>query len=125
MRHLFLLLIILGFVSCSNRNETLVEGIPQDSILPKEQMILMLADLHIIEAAMQLERNKGKDPREISKIWFSTFFSRNKVSEKRFNASVEYYKQDEGEFIKLYEEVIVELEKRGGHIKSIPSKNPE
>ncbi len=125
MRPLFMLLILAALVSCKRPNEMISVGIPQDSLISKEQMINMLADLHVIESTLQLEKNKGQDPKKSSQAFFNAFFSRYKVSDKRFYASLEYYKQDQGEFIKLYEAVIAELEKRGMHIKVAPGANPE
>ncbi|MGE5424674.1 MAG: DUF4296 domain-containing protein [Syntrophothermus sp.] len=120
-----LLLIALSQVSCRQKPSHIYAGIPQDSVISEEVMVKMLSDVHLIEGALQMERSKGLDPVKLSPQYYKAFFSKYKVSEKRFLSSLEYYKQDQASFIKMYNQVIDTLTQRSQKIKEPAGAEPE
>lgn len=111
------LLIILLFTSCRHPRDKSYIGIPEDSIIGREQMIQMLVNVHIIEAALQSERVRGTDVTKMSAAYYQKLFSEYRVSEKRFRESMNYYKQDQDDFIKMYDAVIDSLKTRSSGLK--------
>jgi hypothetical protein len=121
----FLILALLFFSSCRQENTKSYISIPQDSIIGQSEMISILADVHVIEAGLQIERSKGVDAQKLSAKYYAALYSKFRISEKRFRASMDYYKQDQGKFIRMYDEVIAELEKRSENLKSDTTEAPE
>jgi hypothetical protein len=121
---IFFLLIILSF-SCRSKHPDIYIGIPADSVIDRETMIQMLTDLHVLEATLQMERSRGVDATKLSPRYYAAFFSKYKVSEKRFLGSIDYYKQDQQTFIRIYDVVIDSLKSRSEHLSAPKEKQPE
>lgn len=86
--------------------------IPTDSIIPEQQMILLLADAHTIEAALVIARNRGSNTRELGNFYYAGLFGKYRISRQRYQQNLEYYREDPDAFIKLYEKVNRELVER-------------
>jgi hypothetical protein len=113
MRCLISLILLCCLVSCgSHKTDTRPEKLPPDSIISRDRMIRILVDLHLVEATIQLQRNKGKDIRLMTQENYQWLFSRYHISRDRFTANLDYYKQDPENFGKMYEIVVKELTDR-------------
>jgi len=113
----------LSVLAACNSGKDPAEIIPvsADSIIPEAQMVLMLADAHIIESALQIDRNRGKNVSEEADFYYAGLFRKHGVSQERYQQNLEYYRQDPDIYIKLYEKVIRELtEREKNFVKSIP-----
>ena len=110
MRCFISLILLCCLASCGHRKtETRLERLPADSVISRSQMIRLLVDLHLTEAALQLQRNRSGDIPMFSQEYFGWLYSRYHVTRKRFLANIDYYKQDPENFSKMYEEVLKEL----------------
>lgn len=125
MRYLFLLLPVLILVGCGQKKELGDDRRPNDSIVPRGEMIYMLADLHVIESGLRLMKHTGTDAKQESDLYYAAFFSKYKISRKCFYENLEYYKRDQAVFIKLYDDVLVELDRRGIDYNKKTSPVPE
>jgi len=85
---------------------------PPDSIIPEKQMVLILADAHIIEAALVIERNRGIEVAPHAAFYYAGLFKKFRISRKCYQQNLEYYRDDPDVFLKLYEKVIRELTER-------------
>ncbi|MCX6245662.1 MAG: DUF4296 domain-containing protein [Bacteroidetes bacterium] len=113
MRCFFGLILICCLASCGHKKADVNLGaFPADSLISRDQMIRVMVDLHLVEAALQLERNRGGKLPELTREYFSWLYSRYHVSRKRFQANIDYYKRNPEEFSKMYEEVVKELTNR-------------
>lgn len=81
-------------------------GIPADSLISKEKMILVLADVHVIEAVLQTKRNRGKDPKDLIEPYYEKIFRKHGISKTRYDMSLRYYRKDPEQFSKMYDKVI-------------------
>jgi len=122
MRTLPLLFFLIVLVACTPEKEPAVENsIPADSIIPEAQMVLMLADAHMIESALQIQRNKGKNVSPEADYYYAGLFKKYGVSKERYQQNLEFYRKDPRHYIKLYDKVIRELtERERNFVKSIP-----
>ena len=121
MRIILLAGIILFFFSCSDlKHRALPSGLAQDSIIPREQMVKLLTDVHLLEAILQHERNQKKDIGRQTIAGYNNLFSRYGVSGKRFRLNLLYYQSDRQEFLKMYDEVFRDLEARQKKLKKNP-----
>jgi hypothetical protein len=120
---LFLLVIIFG---CSDHwGKNLPAGLVSDSIIPEKEMVRLMADVHLMEAALQMERNKNKDIKPIQDFYYTRLFSGYKMSESRFRKNILYYQADPEKFKKMYDEVVSVLDSLKKTTKpalSIPAK---
>jgi hypothetical protein len=113
MRYLALVVFIVIFTSCrSSKKNELPAGLVADSILPETEMINVLADVHILEAALQAKSSKGTDIENMKRFYYPKLFSKYRISESRFRKNLEYYEEDPEHFSKMYENVVEQIEKR-------------
>lgn len=121
MKKFFFFLPLLLFAACiSDPGPDNQVKIPTDSIIPEHQMILLLADAHIIEAALVIARNRGSNTHELGNFYYAGLFSKYKISRNRYQQNLEYYREDPDAFIRLYEKVNRELiEREKKFVKSV------
>ena len=113
MKNILLFLSLLLLLACTTDHQPVeAQLIPADSIIPEEQMVLILADVHIIEAAMVIERNRGGNANSQADFYYAGLFKKYRISRKRYQQNLEYYRDDPDTFSKLYENVIRELTER-------------
>lgn len=75
-------------------------------------MVKILADIHVLEAAMgTLERKKGNF-RQGNEYYYGLLFSHYHMTEKRFHANLDNWEADPDQFSKLYGDVVAELDRR-------------
>lgn len=107
---------VLGFcllcflVSCSgSKNELLPRGLAADSVISRDQMINVLVDVHLIEAALMLQRNRRENIPLLTHSYYQWLCSKYHISLQRFRDNLNYYKSDPRDFSKMYEEVLKNL----------------
>ncbi len=112
-RYFFLLFFLLLFSSCG-KNEPVVlhDDLPADSIIPRSQMVKILADVHVLEAASQAVKKKGANEQQMAVYYYNRLFSKYHISERRFRANLDNYQAETSKFYELYEDVIKELDKQ-------------
>ena len=111
--YFFIILILLLFVSCGkNKSVFLQNGLPADSVIPRRQMVNMIADIHTLEAALQSVKKKGTNEQAMAVFYYRQFFSKYQMSEGRFRKNLTSYQAEADQFYQLYEDVNKELDKR-------------
>ncbi|MCK9204638.1 MAG: DUF4296 domain-containing protein [Bacteroidales bacterium] len=85
---------------------------PSDSLIPREKMIQLLRDAHILEAALVLKRNEGNEQTNLAGEYYQGLFKKYGISRERYEANLQFYRQDPEGFGKMYEEVVRELTNR-------------
>ena len=85
---------------------------PADSLVSSEKMIHIMADIHVVEAVLLLERNQGNVSETDADFYYQGIFRKNHISKRRFDENLKYYRQNPVEFAKMYDRVIRELENR-------------
>jgi len=113
MKNLLLFLPLILLFACApeqNPEETL--QLPADSIIPEAQMIILLADVHLIEAALLIARNRGTNTRDIGHFYYDGLFKKYRISQERYQKNLEFYREDPDYFIQLYKKVNKELKER-------------
>lgn len=86
--------------------------VPSDSLIPKEKMIRLLVDIHIVEAALVVKRNETEETNDLAIQYYQAVFKKYGISRNRYDKNLKFYRQDPEEFGKMYEEVIRELTER-------------
>ncbi len=116
MKFLLPFLLVVTLLACGKSGPAGAKAeMPKDSLITEAKMILMLADMHTVEALLLIRRNKGEDPQKTAAAYFSQLFRKYGVSRERFNMNLDYYRQDPEKFAKMYEYVVQVLTDRQRH----------
>jgi hypothetical protein len=95
----------------------------RDSLIGETLMVQILADVHEIEAGIQVLRNQGKDPGPLTAELYDGLFRKYHISESRFRDNLSYYRTDPEHYLKLYEQVLKELKDRQTRFR-LPGNKP-
>jgi|1185.fasta_scaffold48444_2 hypothetical protein len=102
---LFLILIVL-FTSCSTSDSTIIP----DNVLSKEEMAGVLADVHILEAAMNLNISNAiqseNDNREETVL---SILKKNGVTKEKYEESFRFYSEHPKLFAEVYKLILSNL----------------
>jgi len=102
----YLPLSLLIFIFACSKPEV---KIPED-VIPRDSMIVVLADIHLIEATIQLKGLGRNDTlKEEAYGRYRYVFNKHKVTTSQFRKSLEYYRSEPEFFQKMYDEVITRL----------------
>jgi hypothetical protein len=116
-------LLILGFLfallSCSPPARPEKEkSLPADSVIPEKKMTSLLVDVHLLEGALMVQRNRGEQDGKWNKEAYRKLFLRYHVTSSQFVRNLGYYQQNPAKFSKIYDTVI----QRINRLKKFPDK---
>ena len=86
--------------------ELLPTHLSADSVFSRDEMIHILADIHLIEATIVFQRNKVGNISELSKDYYNWLYSKYHMSGQRLKDNLDYYKIDVRNFSKMYQDVV-------------------
>ena len=113
MLRLFWLIAFSCLISCTPSDPLADKPkIPSDSIISEDQMVLMLADIHLADAGLLIKRNRGEKTDKLATKYYEGIFQKYHISADRYQMNLDYYRQDFEVLEKLYEKVVVELKAR-------------
>ncbi len=111
IRNPLLLLLLITLFAC---NEA-VETIP-DNVLSKEDMISVMVDVQLIEAALSL--NQSEEAKETAYYNYDSVLKKHNLSREKFVHSFKYYAEHPGLMEQIYEEMLSELSKRQAEVEN-------
>jgi hypothetical protein len=127
MRPVLIACILCLLASCSGpKKELLPSGLSADSVIPRDEMIRVMVDVHLVEATLTLQRNKGGDIPVLTESYYQWLCRKHHISDRRFRGNLNYYKTDPENFSKMYNEVLkilsAQVKKTGDpeRVKAIP-----
>jgi hypothetical protein len=101
------------FFACSeNKDVPAPATLAKDSLISPGTMILILADVHLVEAALLLEQNEGLESKDKASAYYQGIFHKYRISHERFDQNLTFYRENPENFAKMYEKVIELLESR-------------
>ena len=102
------------FFSCGEKKDipSTEVAIPSDSLISSEKMVHILADVHMIEAALLIERTEGIEKKEKPGLYYRGIFKKYHISQGRYDENLRFYRQNPAILTKMYDKVIEELETR-------------
>jgi len=123
--NIFLLIsVIFILLSCSNTTQHAEEQ-NTESIIPKEKMIVVLADVQITEAYIDELRKSGIPTRDTSLIYYERVFKKHEITPVDFEKSLLFYKKDLTNMNEMYTEVITRLNELKAKSEEILNKIKE
>lgn len=110
MRSVIIFCLLTLLASCSGPNTELLPGkLSADSVIPRDEMIRVLVDVHLIEATLALQRNRGGSNPLLAQNYYQWLCWKYHMSQQRFRDNLSYYKMDHKNFSKMYQEVVKKL----------------
>jgi hypothetical protein len=110
MRPVILFCLVCFLVSCGGPKKEVLPGkLSADSIIPRSKMIRILVDVHLVEASLNFQRNRGVNVSQLTQTYYQWLYTRYHMSHQRFRDNLNYYKMDPENFSKMYEEVVKNL----------------
>lgn len=109
LKNLFYILfvILLMVSSCSSLSSEDIDT-PAD-LIPRDKMIIILADMQISEAFLDDLRKTGVRTSDSSLLYFQKVFKKNQVSPLDFENSLLYYKKNLEQMDMIYTDVVTRL----------------
>jgi len=89
-----------------------------NSLIPREKMVSVLADMQITEAYLNDLRKSGHKTKDSTLLYYERIFKKNGITQSNFKANLLYYKKDLLDLENIYTEVITRL-------KELKAKNEE
>jgi hypothetical protein len=110
MRPIIFLSLLCFLASCGGPKKELLQGkLSADSVIPRNEMINVLVDVHVIEASLNLQRNREGNVPLLTQNYYQWLCRKHHISPQRFRDNLNYYKMDPENFSKMYEEVVKNL----------------
>lgn len=122
MRYLFFLLVLL-FAACGNEPEALQKP---DDLIPEEKMVNVLADVHLLEAALTLRQPSLRQPMIMradpsivqapagggKSLQYYDIFKKHELTREQYEKAMLWYTSHPEELNLIYDKVLVELTRR-------------
>jgi len=109
---LFLMIIPVIHSCGSHGSSEKKKGLPADSIIPEKKFVSLLTDVHLLEAGLMTQRNKGQQDRKWAEDAYKSLFIRYHVTRGQVMRNLEYYQQDTKQFSRIYDTVISHINKQ-------------
>jgi hypothetical protein len=87
-KYLYLFLLVL-VISCDNKSLQTIAEPP--GLLTRENMAKVLADMHVVEAALQAKAYSADSVKALSEGYNQFIFEKHGVEQEQFKASFDYY----------------------------------
>lgn len=100
-------LLVLSFVffSCSSPEVSI-----PSTVIPRDSMVAILADIHLIEATIQIKGLGRFDTLKAEAYGrFRYLFEKYHITNSRFKESLEYYRSEPEYFHLMYDDVLTRL----------------
>jgi len=83
-----------------------------EPLLSKEQMVLILTDLHLLEASVNLRNAQNQATSKKDTLLYSDIFKKHATSYEVFQQNFRYYASQPVVLSQLYDEVIIDLTRK-------------
>jgi len=72
-------------------------------------MISIMTDMHLMESALSLRRNRGQSTNDVKELWFAQLFEQHKTTATIFEENLSFYNEQPVRMEKFLEEVMANL----------------
>ena len=110
MRQVIIFCLLCSLASCGGHKKELLPGkLTADSVIPRDEMIRVLVEVHLIEASLNIQKERGGNIPLLTQNYYQWLCRKYHFSYQRFRDNLNYYKMDPENFSKMYEEVVKNL----------------
>ena len=90
---------------------------PPPGILARDQMITLLADIHLVDAMIHEESNSPKNKNDLGLTWYPSVLEKHGITRTQVDSSLFYYNSRPKDFDALYREVYKKLNQQLENLK--------
>lgn len=108
---LTVLILVSGCARNSGSNENTGQ-VPADSLISRDIMVKITADIHVLEAGILNRHTDRKDTKTLADHYYKELFSKYRISELRYRQNIDRLQRNSKDFMAFYDEVIAELDAR-------------
>jgi Domain of unknown function (DUF4296) len=120
MRKIGIVFILSVLISCSKKE---VE-VPDD-VIPRDSMIVILSEIHLAEATIQVLNVDLNDSTKIASFGlYRHIFSKHNITQELFKKSFDFYRTEPTYFHAMYDEVLTRLSEDQAKNASLPKSPP-
>lgn len=94
-------------VSCSEKKADTIKK--PDNLIPKEKMILILVDVHLVEGTLSSVSKNELNTQDYSLYYYKSIFAKHKINKEQFDLSIKYYSHYPEKLNEIYTEVVNRL----------------
>lgn len=121
MRYLTtVLVLILFFTACQSGKKTKLQR--PAIFLTETQMVELITDVQLLEAAINNKRNLGQSINEIKPLWYNQLFEKHQITDIIFEKNMAYYNEKPALMEQILEEVLANIIQQQAQLKVV---NPE
>jgi len=105
--------LLFALLSCGSPPEKPEKepSLPADSVIPEKKLTAMLVDVHLLEGALTMIRNKGEMDSKWNQEAYRKLFLKYHVTRSQFVRNLAYYAQDSRSYTRIYDTVLFRINK--------------
>lgn len=82
---------------------------PPEDVLTKEKIVMVMTDIHLLEAYLSTNSLTDNAPLNMSSAAIDSIYKKHSITKSEYNKSIEYYSQHPAEMKEVYDKVLIEL----------------
>jgi ABC-type Zn uptake system ZnuABC Zn-binding protein ZnuA len=120
MKKFLLFIVLISIFSCNNDKKAEEQSalVRPKNIITKQQMIDILVDCNLAEAATTYKQKQGKDIKYYSSHYYNLIFKKYNISKEDFEKNLAFYSQNIEDIDEIYTEVINRLSKKQSQVSN-------
>lgn len=100
------LLLIMILTSACERD---IKAPKPDILLTENQMVALITDVQLMEAALNHRRNLGQSVNDVKNPWYNQLFEEHQITEKIFKENMSYYNEQPVVMEQILEKVLADF----------------
>ncbi|MBZ0242450.1 MAG: DUF4296 domain-containing protein [Bacteroidales bacterium] len=119
----FILALLLFSTACQKAEKTKAKPVV---LLTETQMVELITDVQLLEAALNHRRNLGQNINELKLLWFNQLFEKHHLTDVIFEENISYYNEQPAVMEQILEEVLANIIQEQAQLKKVePEKESE
>lgn len=106
-QYILIALILAAGVSCRDTEKPE----PPEHLIPRDSLVLILAELHMVDAALIAKNVHNPEMRKIANQIYYSVHTRHGYTRRQFEETIAFYAEWTEEFINVYDDVKIQLKK--------------
>jgi len=112
----FILALLLFFTACQKTEKTKAKP---TVFLTETQMVKLVTDIQLLEAALNQRRNIGQNINEVKILWFNQLFEKHQLTDVIFEENLAYYNEQPAVMERILEEVLANIMQEQAQLKPV------
>lgn len=111
-----ILALFLFFTACQKTEKTKAKPAV---FLTETQMVELVTDVQLLEAALNHRRNLGQNTNELKTLWFNQLFEKYQLTAVIFEENLAYYNEQPAVMERILDEVLANIMQEQAQLKPV------